>query len=114
VQAGASYAASAAGAALGTAIGAAIGTGTVPLLGSALGALAGFLVSDVWSVAFPNCDGPIASAVRSLSAAQLLTANGLVVPDQQPSPGMQPPMVTQDGCGANPNYTVNWCVKPNA
>lgn len=114
VQAGASYAASAAGAALGTAIGAAIGTGTVPLLGSALGALAGFLVSDAWGVLFPNCDGPIASAVRVMSAAQLLTATGATVADQQPSPGMQPPMVTQDGCGANPNYTVDWCVTPNA
>jgi hypothetical protein len=87
----------------------------VPLLGSALGALAGFLVSDIWQVAFPNCDGPIGSAVRAFSAADLTTLpNGPPTnfSDQQPSPGMQPPMTTQDGCGSNPLYVVTWSIAP--
>jgi hypothetical protein len=125
VAAGASAAAGAAGTAIGAAIGAAIGTGTVPLIGSALGALAGWAVSDLWGWAFPNCDGPVAYAVRTFSAADLATSfagvtrayeqfdnftakDAVSVTDQQPSPGMQPPMVTQSGCGANPQYQITW------
>jgi len=113
--AGATAAATALGDAIGTAIGAALGTAAVPLIGSALGALAGFLVADAWHFAFPNCDGPVAAAVRVFTAADLATAPGsLLVVDQQPSPQMQPPMVTQDGCGSNPLYFVDWGVKPAA
>ena len=110
-SAGASAAESAAGAALAEAIGAAIGTAVVPLIGSAIGAAAGWLIGEAWNIAFPGCDGPVALGVRAYTAAELSTATGVTVTDQQPSPGMQPPMVTQDGCGSNPLYEVQWSVK---
>jgi hypothetical protein len=60
-------------AALGTAIGAAIGTEIpVPLLGSALGALAGWLLGSAW--AFRDCDGPVAAAVHVFTGASLRRA----------------------------------------
>jgi hypothetical protein len=111
-SAGAHAAISAAADALAVEIGAAIGTAVVPVIGSALGAAAGWLLGEAWGIAFPGCDGPVALGVRAYTAAELSMATGSQVTDQQPSPGMQPPMVTQDGCGSNPLYEVQWLIKP--
>ena len=129
VTSAASAAASLVGTALGAAIGTAIGTGTVPLVGSALGALAGWAVGDAWGIAFPDCDGPVAAGVHVISAYDLWIDTSSTAPatttaptgmnvflpnsftqiDVNPTPGSAP-ITTQDGCGSNPVYNVQWTV----
>ncbi|WP_428492735.1 fascin domain-containing protein [Rhodopila sp.] len=98
----------------GTALGAAI-SGLlqilipVPLVGSALSALAGWLVVAGWNIAFPDCDGPVASGVHILSGAflQSQTTNGRkYAPPPENHPGVNSP----SGCGSNSNYNVSWSV----
>jgi Ricin-type beta-trefoil lectin domain-like len=99
---------------IGAAIGAAIGTAIpVPLLGSALGALGGWLVGDFWGVAFPNCDGPVAAGIHIYTGAELrrLTleesgGDGKEYGSLERNPGVNSP----SGCGSNSNYDVYWTV----
>jgi hypothetical protein len=94
---------------IGTAIGAAIGTAIpVPLIGTALGALAGWLVEDIWNIAFPNCDGPVAAGVHIYSGAQLraMTLQQGAYGSLEHNPGVNSP----SGCGSNSNYDVYWSV----
>jgi hypothetical protein len=98
-------------AALGTAIGAVIGTEIpVPLLGSALGALAGWLLGSAWGIAFPDCDGPVAAAVHVFTGASLrramTAAGGQTATSTENNPGVNSPQ----GCGSNSNYNVTWSV----
>lgn len=94
------------GAALGASVGAALGIAIpVPLIGSALGALGGWLLGTAWGVAFPDCDGPVASAIHVFSGADLraMTANG-PYNSTESNPGVTSP----DGCGSNSSYAVTW------
>ena len=96
------------GAALGAAIGSILGLAIpIPLLGSALVALGGFLLSNLWGFLFPNCDGPVAAALHiwtgsSLSAST--SAGSWTVTENHP--GVNSPT----GCGGNSNYNVTWSV----
>jgi hypothetical protein len=91
-------------------IGAALGTAVVPLIGSALGALAGLLVSSVWGVVFPNCDGPVVASMFVYSGAELkgLVASGQPYLWTVNYPGVDSP----DGCGDNSKYNVSYRVTP--
>lgn len=99
---------------IGAAIGAAIGTAIpVPLIGSALGALGGWLVGDLWGVAFPNCDGPVAAGIHVYSGAELrrltleeIGGGGIQYGSLERNPGVNSP----SGCGSNSNYDVYWTV----
>jgi len=95
------------GGALGAALGAALGTAVVPLVGTALGALSGWIMSEVWTVVNADCDGPVASAVHIYSGAQLrvLTSTGAYTSSED-NPGINSPA----GCGSNSDYTVVWSV----
>jgi hypothetical protein len=106
-QKAAAAAATAVGVAVGAALGASIGTAIVPLLGTALGALAGWVTSEFWGFIFADCDGPVAAAVHVLKGFEILAAQrhgGMVVRDEHP--GVDSPA----GCGSNSHYFVTWSV----
>jgi hypothetical protein len=94
--------------AIGAAIGATIGTAAVPLIGSALGALGGFLIGEAWGILFPNCDGPVAASVFVYSGAEIraATANGAPMNWTVNYPGID----SADGCGDNSNYDVSYSI----
>lgn len=95
-------AATATGAALGEALGAAIGSAAVPLLGTAIGALAGWCVTKLGSVLFADCDGVVAVGVIVSSSKQLIqnTAGGQKITETVEHPGTK----SAPGCGANSHY----------
>lgn len=94
----------AAGAKAGAAeLGALLGTAVVPVVGSGLGALSGWLVGELTSVIFANCDGPVAIGVHIYTGEQLiqLVSGGqkIVEADVQHN-GSDSPV----GCGSNSVY----------
>ena len=106
--AGAQAAATEVGDAIGAAVGAGLGIAIpVPVVGSALGALAGWLVSSAWGIAFPNCDGPVAAGIRTFNGADLRqwTASAPFAVSEN-HPGINSP----SGCGSNSNYNTDWVV----
>ncbi len=105
---GAAAAATAAGGAVGAALGASIGTAVVPLLGTALGALAGWVVSSAGKLIFANCDGAVAAAVHTFTGSQLrsTTGQGRALATVDHHPGTD----SAHGCGSNSNYDVSWSV----
>jgi hypothetical protein len=105
---GAQAAATAAGSAVGAALGASIGTAVVPLIGTALGALAGWVVSSAGKLIFANCDGAVAVAVHTYTGAQLRagTTQGKHLGEKDHHPGTDSP----HGCGSNSNYDVFWSI----
>ena len=77
----------------------------MPVVGSALGALAGWLTTEIGSVLFANCDGIVAASIRAFVSTDLLarTNNGDRIRD-----GVQHPGTTSaTGCGANSQYATN-------
>lgn len=106
---GAELAVKAAGPAIGAALGASIGTGVVPIIGTALGALAGWVVSYGGGLLFANCDGAVASAVHTFSGKQLREGTRLV--GQLSNSDYQPGTDSPAGCGSNSQYNVNWTIK---
>lgn len=105
---GAQIAATAAGGAVGAALGASIGTAVVPVLGTALGALAGWVVSSAGKLIFANCDGAVAAAVHTYTGSQLraATSGGRPLTGKDHHPGTDSP----HGCGSNSDYDVSWSV----
>ena len=105
VKAIAAVAAPVIGAEIGSLIGIAI---PVPLVGSALGALGGWLLGSAWGITFPDCDGPVAAGVHIFTGASLraMTANNQTFTTTENHPGVDSP----SGCGSNSNYDVTWSV----
>jgi hypothetical protein len=102
---GAQAAATAVGDAIGGMVGLELGTMAIPLIGSALGALAGWLVSSLGGIILANCDGPVASGfhVFPFDDIQRGTAGGVQpfgVNDDQPG------VDSATGCGSNSHYSV--------
>jgi hypothetical protein len=94
----------------GVLIGAQIGTATVPIIGTALGALAGWILGIApWGSLWPDCDGPVAAGVHIFSGAALRAglANNGTVGAADDNPGVN----SQGGCGSNSHYVVNWNIK---
>jgi hypothetical protein len=106
-NAGVKAAADAIAAGAGALAGAAIGGVVVPILGSALGALGGWLISEVWRVLWPDCDGPVATRQTPFLGRDLWlkTAAGPLRFSTE-HPGIDSP----PGCGANSDYVVNWSI----
>ncbi len=109
---GAQAAATTAGGAVGAALGASIGTAVVPVIGTALGALAGWVVSSAGKLVFANCDGAVAAAVHTFTGSQLRTgvSQGKHLGQVDHHPGTDSP----HGCGSNSNYDVSWSIRPAA
>jgi hypothetical protein len=107
-QKGAQIAATAVGGAIGAELGASIGTAVVPIIGTALGALAGWVVSSAGTLLFANCDGTVAAALHAFTGAQLRagTNQGRHLSATDHHPGTDSPT----GCGSNSNYDVNWSI----
>ena len=105
----AQIAATVAAGAVGAEIGGSIGTAVVPIIGTALGALAGWLVTEIGSVLFANCDGPVAAGVHVFTGAQLRaqTSQGATLHSSDIHPGTDSAI----GCGSNSNYVVNWSIQ---
>jgi hypothetical protein len=78
----------------------------IPIVGSALGALAGWLVTSLAGLAFANCDGPVAAGMNILTAKSLrqATAGGQPLHRSDDQPGVDSPA----GCGSNSYYRVDW------
>jgi len=102
---GAQAAATAAGSAIGVVVGAEIGTAIIPIIGSALGALAGWVVTSVGNIIFADCDGPVAAGLHPFTFNDIRqgTAGGT-----QPIRfnDYQPGVDSAAGCGSNSQYYV--------
>jgi hypothetical protein len=91
------------GAGLGALLGFSAGSAVLPVIGSALGLLAGWLVSKLVPIIFADCDGPVAAGLYTYTGQQVIESlsNGNkisktdVVHNGQDSPV---------GCGANSLY----------
>jgi hypothetical protein len=108
-QKAAEAASKAIGTEIGSVLGASIGTAAVPIVGTALGALAGWLVGEVGTILFANCDGPVAAGVHVFTGAELasMTTGGKTVTQTDHNPGTDSP----HGCGSNSNYYVTWSIR---
>jgi hypothetical protein len=105
---GAQAAASAVGSGIGALVGASIGTGVVPVLGTALGALAGWIVAEIGGFLFADCDGPVASEQVPFAPTDLWqqTRGGAVLRKRTHHPGVD----SEAGCGSNSDYYVTWSI----
>jgi hypothetical protein len=83
----------------------------IPVLGSALAAIEGWLLSKLTGVVLANCDGLVAVELRALMGRDLylLTGNGtqpVTVTVQHPGTD------SETGCGGNSDYEVTWTIRP--
>jgi hypothetical protein len=87
--------------------GTALGTAILPGLGTILGAIAGWLATEISSIFNANCDGPVAAEQVTLTYADLMAkiANGPYT-HETPNPGTD----SATGCGGNSMYYVTWHV----
>jgi hypothetical protein len=97
--------------AAGTAAGAAIGSAIpIPGIGTAIGAVAGWLATKLGGLLFANCDGPVAAEQVTLSAKELADRveqfHGLYEAKTHHS-GTNSPA----GCGSNSQYDVTWAIR---
>lgn len=99
--------AKAATSAVGTAIGLEVGSNLLPVIGSALGLLAGWLVDQLTGLLTANCDGPVASEQAVFKGLQLwnYTARGPYTHTTY-HPGID----SNHGCGSNSIYTATWSI----
>ncbi len=92
-----------------TAAGAAVGTAIpIPGLGTALGALAGWLTGEVTSLLHADCDGPVAVEQVKFTYDDLVakTAHGPFKHETK-HPGTD----SAAGCGKNSVYYVSWHIQ---
>jgi len=107
---GAQAAASAISGGLAGLIGMEIGGVALPILGSLLVAIAGWLVGDLTGIIFADCDGPVAVEQAALTGVQLRsgTLQGATVSQQATHPGAK----SNPGCGGNSLYKTTWSYQP--
>ena len=79
--------------------------------GEAVGSGAGaWAIGKLLGIIFADCDGPVAAADHTYSAAELAAeANGKVVTTTDNNKGTDSP----NGCGSNSQYYVTWSVQGN-
>jgi hypothetical protein len=91
--------------AAGALIGGELGTAVVPLLGTALGALAGWLVDTIGHILFANCDEVVATGVHAFKGSDLCAglqkSNSIVTYDYSKGNSI---------CGDPPEYGVWYSV----
>lgn len=99
--------AKAATSAVGAAIGLEVGSDLLPVIGSALGLLAGWLVDEVTGLLTADCDGPVAVEQPAFKGQQLwnYTARGPYTHTTY-HPGID----SNHGCGSNSVYTATWSI----
>lgn len=85
--------------------GTALGSAILPGLGTILGAIAGWLASEISSILTANCDGPVAAEQVTMNYNDLMskTANGTDSVTTQ-HPGTDSAV----GCGGNSMYYATW------
>jgi hypothetical protein len=93
-------------AALGTLVGAEIGSVVLPIIGTALGAFVGYLISEGVDALFADCDGVVAFEQAALNGQALWNAT----PYAHSTELMTEHSGTDSphGCGANSLYDVSW------
>ena len=89
----------------GAALAGAIIGSSVPLVGTILGALAGYLTSELESVFTADCDGPVAGEVQQWSYDQLVSMTS-VGPFKWET--HHPGTNSAHGCGSNSDYNTAW------
>ena len=99
--------AKAATSAVGAAIGAEVGSTLVPVIGTALGLLAGWLVDQVTGLLTADCDGPVAAEQPAFKGLQLWN-NTVRGPYTHTT--YHPGIDSAHGCGSNSIYTVTWSI----
>ena len=88
-----------------TAAAIAVGTILVPIVVSAVAAVAGILaLTEAGLLLFANCDGPVASGAIPFKCSDLIkrTASGQKINETTQHPGVDSP----DGCGSNSHYST--------
>jgi len=88
--------------AIGAVLGASIGMAAVPIIGTALGALAGWIASSTGNLTFANCDGTLAAAMHAFIGSQRRTSISRRQHLGDDHLGTDPPR----GCGSHCNYDV--------
>jgi hypothetical protein len=90
------------GGAVGASLGASLGTAIVPLIGTGIGALGGWVVGKIGDTLFADCDGPVAASVRIMTSKQIVDAAvaGHEITETVEHPGIDSPR----GCGDNSKY----------
>jgi hypothetical protein len=81
----------------------------VPVIGTALGAIAGWLVGEVTGLLTANCDGPVAAeqpAFKGLELWNRTHAPGNAFTHTTYHPGID----SAHGCGSNSQYSVTWSI----
>lgn len=91
--------------AAGAAIAGAIGGSAIPLLGTALGAAAGFIAGEINTILTANCDGSVAAEVQRFTYDLLIadTSAGSFRWETH-HPGTN----SATGCGSNSSYSTAW------
>lgn len=115
-QALAAAGAAAATAAIGAAIGATLGSGVMPVIGTILGAAAGWVVSQLGGLFFANCDGPVAVEQPAFKGLDLWNVTNHTDLFGQPHPfysqtTSHPGLDSPAGCGSNSVYDVTWQIQ---
>jgi hypothetical protein len=78
----------------------------VPLIGTAIGALAGWLIGEIGGFIDADCDGVVAAELRTLRGGDLW----ILTKDVQYSVQTSHVMTSPDGCNTS-NYVVAWTVE---
>lgn len=92
----------------GALLGAQLGNTILPGLGVVIGAVAGYLASDVFGFFQPDCDGPVAVGVHVFTYAEL--RNMVNTPAPYVAAEDNPGITSASGCGSNSDYVVVWQV----
>lgn len=77
--------------------------------GASYGAIVADILTGLWSLLDPNCDGPVVAAAITTTGAELSakTANGAIVSPTADYEGTD----SADGCGANSRYFLTYSLK---
>jgi hypothetical protein len=97
------------GAEVGSLLGTSLGTAAVPVVGTALDAVSGWLVGEIGSMLFGDCDGAVAAGIHVFTGAELasMAANRKVMTQTDHNPGID----VSHGCGRSSNYYVTCSVR---
>jgi hypothetical protein len=91
-------------------VGVPLGTALLPVIGSAVGALANWVVQEVWNVLlFPDCDGPVAFEQAAYNGDALWRLTSLL--DPWPVSTQHAGVQSADGCGSNSQYGTAFLIR---
>lgn len=84
---------------------------TIPVVGSILGAIENWLLGQLTSIVFANCDGLVAVEMRAMMGSDLLRLVGNGAQKFTTTTAHQG-TDSATGCGSNSVYEVTWSIQP--